>query len=357
MQSSFPSIYALLSPPALGEVLGRPVADVARTPLETEGFSDNRMERVWVVTTNGEELALFLKVFDPTDWIATLTGDHRIREIALFEHGWYDRLPAGCTAPMLAASRHGDGGALLMRDVSAHLFEEGDAAITDVEADACLASLASLHAAHWERADLLERGVPLCSLEGWLGLLTPDVGRRRVEMGIANPITEMLEDGWEAFHTVATPGASTLVRRLHADPGMLLEALGRSPRTLVHGDAKLANLGLTDGGDLVMLDWALAGIFPALIEIGWYLAVNSARLPWEREATVDRYREHLARHGVAPPEWEREVALGLLAGGLMRLGWVKALGSLSDDEDVARRERHEVEWWSDVAERAARWIP
>ena len=341
----------MLERAALGALLGERVVSVARAPLTTEGFSDNTIERLRVEAENGASEDLILKVFDPEDWIARLSRDGRLREVALHEQGWYQQLPASCTSPILASSRDGGGGALLMTDVSAHIFEEGDSVISDEAADTAVRGLAALHAANWQRNAPTSLG--LCRLDDWIGLLHPEVGRRRAELGVGNPVTEMLESGWETFHSVASAAASSLVRRIQENPTPLLDAMASGPTTLVHGDAKLANLGVTGTGDLIMIDWALAGILPPLLDIGWYLAVNSARLPWDKETTLTRYRDHLADYDIRLDQWESDLALGLLAGGVLRLGWVKALGSLSEDDAVAQRERREVEWWSNAAERAA----
>jgi hypothetical protein len=48
--------------------------------------------------------------------------------------------------------------------------------------------------------------------------------------------------------------------------------------------------------------------------------------------------------------------LALLGGGVLRLGWAKALGASNDDPDVAERERTELNWWLNVAERALRYL-
>jgi hypothetical protein len=43
------------------------------------------------------------------------------------------------------------------------------------------------------------------------------------------------------------PGLSCAIRRLLEEPQPLVDALAPFPSTLVHGDVRRANLGLTDG--------------------------------------------------------------------------------------------------------------
>jgi aminoglycoside phosphotransferase (APT) family kinase protein len=128
---------------------------------------------------------------------------------------------------------------------------------------------------------------------------------------------------------------------------------------VIHGDWKLGNLGLTDGGPArhtVLLDWAQVGIAPPAVDLGWYLAVNSARIPVTREATIDTFlrclRDALGDR-FAQAWWEPQLDLALL-GAFVQLGWPKILGALRGDPGVREREQDEVRWWSERVLRGAR---
>ena len=73
-------------------------------------------------------------------------------------------------------------------------------------------------------------------------------------------------------------------------------------------------------------------------ELGWYLALNSARLPESKEATIDAFRNALERHGIdTAPWWRQQLDVSLL-GTFVQFGWEKAFG---DDAEFG--------WWCDRA--------
>ncbi|MGH9242904.1 MAG: hypothetical protein ACRD29_01000 [Acidimicrobiales bacterium] len=74
------------------------------------------------------------------------------------------------------------------------------------------------------------------------------------------------------------------------------------------------------------------------LELGWYLALNAARLPHSKEDAIDAYRHSLDRHGVATAGWwDLQLDLCLL-GAVVLFGWEKALGT-----------KAELGWWLDRA--------
>ena len=177
------------------------------------------------------------------------------------------------------------------------------------------------------------------------------------------------------------PEAVRIVRKTQLDLRPLLRALARAPRTLVHGDYKIANLGAwtppppqvddaaAAAGDAmpegrepeprtIMLDWQDATFGSPLLDIGYFLAINSSRLPVSKEEAIQMYRDSLASFGYAyqPHAWTRDLEVGLMAGGGMRLVWQKALGTQSDDAMVRARETEEVRWWSEQIIRGSRWL-
>jgi hypothetical protein len=354
----FESTEEMLDSDTLGALLHQEIREISRSPMQTEGFSNNPMERITCALDNGPDLQLVLKHFDPNDWLTRLSNDTGLREITLLETGGYAELPAPCSVPAIAATRGEDGASLLMLDVSEFLFPEGDSPITETALDTCIGAMASLHASYWGSRTLSEDRSNLCSIQDWIFVLSPTTGRDRVSLGVDNDVTAVLEDGWEAFANASSPLAARTISAIHLRPDLLLEALASDARTLIHGDVKLANLGVDpETRRVMMLDWGFASFAPALIELGWFLAVNSARLPVSKETVISTYRGMLRSHGVdLGSHWDRSLDLGLLGGGTLRLGWAKAFGALSDDETVRRREMAEIEWWSEATERASRWL-
>ena len=81
-----------------------------------------------------------------------------------------------------------------------------------------------------------------------------------------------------------------------------------------------------------MRRWAYPGAAPGAWDLAWYLALNRARLPETKEASIAGYRAALEARGIDTAPWfDRQLALCLL-GMAACFGWEKALGD--DDETV-----------------------
>ncbi|HEY7728921.1 MAG TPA: phosphotransferase [Candidatus Eisenbacteria bacterium] len=92
------------------------------------------------------------------------------------------------------------------------------------------------------------------------------------------------------------------------------------PRTLLHGDAKVANFALMPDSRVAELDWALVGAGPASVDLGRYLAVNASRLARPKEEAVARYRTLLAER------LGGEGGMGLVGGSLGGGGLGRSVG-------------------------------
>ena len=375
----------MLSADGLASIIGSPVDQVERSPLDVEHFSGNTLEQVRAYQ-DGRAVRFVLKRFDPErDWIMRLTHDSEVREVALFRGGVFARMPDLLIVPTVAAARDERSWASLMLDVSEWLAPNDDSRIASEDLRRYLDHLAVLHARFMEDESLLKPSLGLSALRDFILILSPAVVQRELEQGRAHPVLEWARQGWQIFDEVAPPEARRVVKKLQQDLRPLLRALSRAPRTLVHGDFKFANLGIwqpapqpvlvaqgaqpvaeaAPGGDgapfeprTVILDWQDATFGSPLLDIGYFLAINSARIGVAKEETIEQYRQSLASFGYAyqPHAWARDLEVGLLAGGAMRLVWQKALGTQSNDPTVRAREAQEVEWWSEQIIRASRWL-
>jgi aminoglycoside phosphotransferase (APT) family kinase protein len=143
------------------------------------------------------------------------------------------------------------------------------------------------------------------------------------------------------------PIAAAVVVPLTHDPAALVTALDMTPQTLVHGNFKLDNLGVTDQRRTVIFDWETSGCGAATSDLAWYLAINCRRLPQSKEASITAFRTSLEAYGVQTESWwDRQLALSLL-GGLVHFGWEKAFAGLDD----------ELLWWQERALEAAPLLP
>lgn len=314
----------------------------SREPLgQTDGKSLASLERVVV---DGERYVLKHLHVD-SDWVARGYGDLLGAPLAMWRSGLFDALP-GCLDPAVVGvatglGRNGWGAALLLRDVTPWLVPAGDAVLPVAQHLRFLDAMAALHARFWG----FDAPAGLCPpSHRWL-LFGPDMLELEAERGEVAVVPAIAADGWLRFAHRAPADVATLVTRLRRDPWPLLDALRATPATLVHGDWKLGNLGSHPDGRTILLDWQSPGPGPATADLGWYLALNAARLPGSKEQAVAAYRAALRRHGICTEGWfDRQLALCVL-GTLLLFGWEKALGA---DAELA--------WWCDRARRGARWL-
>jgi hypothetical protein len=180
-----------------------------------------------------------------------------------------------------------------------------------------------------------------------------DPATARREAAGADEVPGLIGRGWERFAELAPDEVAGPVLAIGERPESFAAALSRFPSTLIQGDLKLGNLGFS-GDRVVLLDWGTqTGWAPPAVEVAWYLAVNWSRIDATREQVLDDFR-------AAEGERYDEDALRLaLLGGLVQLGWDKALhASGHPDPAVRAREAADLAWWTGRARDAlAVWSP
>jgi hypothetical protein len=315
---------------------------VAREPLgATDGRSGSLLERV--VTGDGEVLVV-KHVRDGGDWIMRACHDHG-RAAELWASGVLARVPAVIDHAVLGAERVEGGWVVIMRDLSDALVPD-HARIGRDDSRRILAAAAALHAAFED-----DPPMALCSMADRYGFLSPATTRR--EAGGDDEVPKLIGRGWERFAELVPAEVAGPVLAIAERPEPFADALSRFGSTLVHGDLKLGNLGLT-GDRVVVLDWGTqTGWAPPAVEVAWYLAVNWSRIDASREQVLDDFRAAEAgRHD------EDALRLALL-GGLVQLGWDKALhASGHPDPAIRAREAADLAWWTGRARDAlAVWSP
>jgi hypothetical protein len=280
------------------------------------------------------------------DWIARATNDGPIlREAWFAAHG--PALPPGVRSGSLGAGADGVTGevAILMPDLS-HVLFDWDAPISVPHLEQVLSALAELHGFPWRTSGEIGDG-PWCPLRERITLIC------RPSLERAGPAHDAVADrllpGWDAWDRLATPAACRVIADLAADPQPLLDELAAQPATLIHGDLKLANVGIEAEGSIVLVDWQMVGIAPVAVELGWFLVSNVASLPLPPDEVIRRYQARV-RDGAFD---SRGVDAAILVGLLLR-GWRKGMDAeagitlasgVSAADDLA--------WWCERAVEAA----
>jgi hypothetical protein len=315
-----------------------------REPLvHSDGKSGAILERVVI---GGDEYVV--KHLDlGRDWTMRAVGDLGCKTLQLWRSGLLDLLPECIDQPIVGVAHdvtRGPGGratTLLMRDVGKWLVPEGDEPIPLEQHLGFLDHMAAMHTTFWDFDDTYGLTPPAnryFELSPWTAATERALGSDAV-------VPPLIAEGWSRFPTLA-PRAAEVIRPLLDDPAPLLDGLATTPATLLHANWKLGNLGTHADGRTILLDWEAPGRGWAAEELAWYLAINCRRLPHDKEAAIDAYRDALRRHGVTTdPWWERQLALALV-GGLVHFGWEKSLG-----DDGA-----ELGWWEERAVAGARFL-
>ena len=276
------------------------------------------------------------------DWTMRSFGETTCIPLEVWRTGLIDVLPERVDHTVVGVAgglgRDGLGAALLMRDASSELLPAGDDPVTVAQHLQLVDDMAALAARTW----------------GWLGhpALLP-YGNRWLPFGEVamadeaargwpNEVPVIAAEGWRRFVEHAPAPAREIVLGLRHDLAPLVEALAATPTSFLHGDWKMGNLGIGRDGRSVLVDWTYCGPGPVCHELGWYLALNRARLPQSKEDTIAALRAALERHGVdTEPWWDAQRPLCLL-GTLVQFGWEKALGDVG-----------ELHWWCDRATEGA----
>ncbi len=338
-QIIFDSVEAMLKGEALSALLGARVRSVQRQPLNVAHLSGNALEEI-LVESNAGQVRLILKTFQPTrDWVMRLTHDALTREAMLFVHGIYARMPHEIFVPVIAVTREGETWASLMRDVAAELLPTNQV-LNENDARVLIEHLAALHAHFWNDATLQNPALGLSSLQDFLTILSPARIQNELDAGRAHPVLEMAARGWQKFFADAPKDVREKIRAWQENPAPLLDELEAMPQTLVHGDFKLGNLGIARRSDLlntdslitVALDWQDATRGAGVLDLGYFLALNARWLPFSKAEAIEIYTSALNARGHFVST--REIEIGLLAGGALRLLWLMVNGA-----------QKELDWW------------
>ncbi len=329
--------------PASIEAVMPGVSVVSREPLETGGYSAAWFERVGVEGPEGARSWVLKRMDVRDDWFSRGTHDPVGREAQFVASPLLGSVAPRLASPYLAVDTGTEGlSALLMHDLGPDLLPDERAPLAaDMEAQ-ILTCLAGMHADHWGRLapyDWLMRPQDFLTVMGPHSRGVAGLGSRGIRDAVIG--------GWERVLEILPPLVADALRR---PPEQVAVPMADLPRTLVHGDVKVANFAALPDGRVCALDWAFVGWAPATFDLGWYLAVNASRLAGSREDVIARYRVALERALGTPIDevlWARLEEAAVVCGAFMLL-WSKVRG--------AEERGGEWDWWVDRLERWAHQI-
>jgi hypothetical protein len=160
---------------------------------------------------------------------------------------------------------------VVMRDASRDLLPPR-VPISRATSRALLAGLATI-----DDACEGESGEGLCPIGARYAMFAPAFHAPGSVSG-AHPLADRIVQGWDLFEQHIDHDIAAAVFAVHHDPARLGRRLARFSPTLLHGDAKLENLGLNPDG-LVAIDWGdLTGLGPREVDVAWFALKGAARI-------------------------------------------------------------------------------
>lgn len=335
------SIAALTDVASLSRLAGR-VASVRLEPLHGVGYSNASLTRVEVDVGDGTCQTFVLKRTRlDQDWTACRTQDRRGREALLLTEAALAAVWQIFACPYVACAIEAGEVGLLLRDLTPELLPDARVPLSEAQEEDLLSALARLHARFWDTSvsaiDWLVRPAQYCDI------LAPSVAADPASVAVLSPpLRDAVPRGW-ASALSRLPAAAA--RHLTCSGAEWERVWADLPRTLLHGDVKVANFALFTDRRVAAFDWAMIGIGPCTTDLGWYLAVNASRLTGPKEHVLTRYRT-LLENALGDPlpnsVWHGLENVAIVCGARMLL-WSKALAL-----DLARPGAHEEwSWWVD----------
>jgi hypothetical protein len=239
----------------------RPLTDIA------EAYSGARLERASL--PDGHPIVL--KHLAPGgDWLTRVTnGEGRLR--SMWEGGAFETIGRILDHTTLGVSSLDGNDVAVMRDATDDLLPPAVHVARDT-ARALLEGLAAVHSG----CKGMEIDRP-CPIGARYAMFSPDFIQSDTGPG-THPSRDYILGGWELFADHVEPDLAGAIFEVHRNTAWLEDGLGLGLQTLLHGDAKLANLGLGQSG-VVAIDWAdLTGTGPPEVDVAWFALKGCDRI-------------------------------------------------------------------------------
>jgi len=313
------------------------IVSIEKQILKTSGFSGSNHEKITLHLAKGDIVSLVLKRVVPSkDMTIWRSGNVVDREVRLIESEELKDVWNIIQSPYVAYAKEGEDSALLMLDLSDSLFPDVREPIAIEQEDLMLLTLSRLHTKFWERKMVSTSW--LTNDQIFFDFLGPQSSADVKNAGREHPIFTAVQAGWHLAFQLMPPELRSFV--LEPPTGEMLTDL---PRTLIHGDSKLANFAILRNEKVSAFDWTVVAYACPGIEIGWYIAVNASRLARPKEKVLHQYHQFLQRElgkEISDEIWNRMMNVAIMAGARMLL-WNKALNV---EKNIAGAKEEWV-WW------------
>ena len=348
----FDSVDQMLTPETLSELLTKPVTRVdSRTINEHAGMAGGQLS---YIDTDAGRFVL-KRMFINSDWVMSTTNDRCCRAVKLWQYGLLDQLLPHLEHKIIACSQDGDGWAILMEDLTGHVFTWNTPLTTEL-VYLFLDRLARIHATFWNEPCLPEASLGLCTPTQLIEAISLSHAQtyNHLSMGL---LPEWIRDGWEVMEAKLDSDVYTHMRNLSEHPQPLVKALSRYPYTLLHGDYRAENLAHSENP--VALDWQGAAYSLMTIDLAWFV---DGRHVWDtmgKKLAIHYYRERLEFYldmRFDDAEWQIMTELGDLIHAL-RFTFIYAYWYKHTEDPVERQinERELMERNQQVRN-GVRWI-
>jgi hypothetical protein len=272
----FPQVSGALDLDYLHAALTRAGLPPPRGEPRTEALLDGRTGGI-VLRVSVDDRRFVLKYVQDRSWRVTALGLARGGEHRLWAHGVTRALAGPIECPVLDVAHEpaADRYWVLMRDVSEGIRARGQFSREDSRT--LVAGLAAMQAPHYDAAELARAPLPVVTgpTEAFRRAVLQLSGKRTSdEPWLAQLITdfEVVRAFLPLFLEQLGPQLADELLAL-ADDDAWVEALGREPQTLLHGDLRRANISF--GPERISLfDWEFAARGPAGADLQWHCLLH-----------------------------------------------------------------------------------
>ena len=263
------------------------------------------------------------------------------------EAGLYRALAAQLPMPTPALIAADPAGSWLVLEAVEAADDSGQWDLTTFQQ--ALALLARLHERFWDLAD---------DLSAYPWLARPLSRDFEVHVyGAAQALGAVVRDEWPPIIAHSPQILGTIGQMIsHAE--QIAQPLRELPSTLLHGDFWAGNIVRDEDGDMVVLDWQLAGIGPGVLDLVAMIKTTEwagGERPAPAERLAGRYRREIARLlGLrwSDAEWSALWDYALLWRFLQEmLPWTV---SVAPEEYLARAQQYEDIWLRPALDAAGR---